>query len=190
MSFVVSFLFISCGATNQPSKSSDTISNIDYKPWGYIAEHGSFSIQIPSTWNVKKVSAPHNFPSTFSFRANQGDSFTILLTPIYNKSFNSSKNIKYLMQKELKTLILTAVNKDEKLKKLTKSKHEGYYFQLLDSRPIKKGEYKYVVRLGIGAGKLLISATILTNEKNLPAITHMINALKNAKIIDSPPKSK
>ena len=56
----------------------------------------------------------------------------------------------------------------------------GFYFQATDKAP-QPAEYEYIVRVGLGVGDLLLSATIFSHHKDSEPVTEALKSLKGAR---------
>lgn len=146
-----------------------------------IPGHGTLSLIINEAWKEEFNQPPNDLPPTIKYWS---DSFQILVTvlwsPKQDKNFNKLKSIKQSLEPIAQNLLPTAEETDIDFKNLFGMSSMGTYFSLTDKSP-KKGGYKYVTAGAVGTGDLLLSFTILTNEKNSKEEKVALEMLRNAK---------
>jgi len=148
-----------------------------------IPQHGKLILNLPADWKREVREPSEDAPPTIVLSQRESDDFQVLITPLWsptnNPSFNTPKEVKRLMEGDLKEMLTTAVEKKVKLLEFKAREGTGYHFLVTDKAP-KPGEYPHAVRAGVGVGDLLLSVTILCRSKDSPAITSTIAALAEA----------
>lgn len=148
-----------------------------------VPGHGVLKLPVPASWVDKVDQPPEGRPPTITFLPASGESFKILITamgsPQDDKDFNKPQRIQSLMEQRGKELLLTAEETELNLQGLRGPLSWGYYFSLTDKAP-KPGEFKYLTQGTLGLGDLLITFTILTNEKEAEVIREARAMLRKA----------
>lgn len=149
-----------------------------------VPGHGILKLRVPESWLDEIRQPPDSLSPTITFTPAAGDSFkaliTIIWSPTKEKDFNKPLKLQQLMEQRGQELLPTAEETKLELRGLRGPVCWGYYFSLTDKTP-KPGEYKYLTQGALGAGDLLLSFTILTNEKKSPAEKDAINMLRSAR---------
>ncbi len=162
-----------------------------------IPGHGVLKLGVPESWVDDVSQPPDDRPPTITFTPTTGDSFSVLITAMWNliqvKDFNKPPKIKQMMEQRGQDLLPTAEETKLELHGLRGPVCWGYYFSLTDKAP-KSGEYKYLTQGSLGVGDLLISFTILTHEKESAVKKDAINMLRSSRqdtsVIQKAPASK
>lgn len=144
--------------------------------------HGVLELSVPKSWKDEVRQPSKDLPPTISFSPGTGDEFSILITPLWDfgsaKDLNSDAKIKKLMEGDMRGMAPGAVEKRLVLTGFKGAETRGYYFQATDKAP-KPGEWRYVVRSGVGTGDLLLSITMLSHKKESEAINDALKMFRN-----------
>jgi len=158
-----------------------------------IPGHGVLKFEVPESW-IDDVNQPSkDLPPTITFSPPSGESFKILITAMWSpkkeEDFNKPPKIKSALEQRGQRLLPTAEETELKLCGLKGPSYWGYYFSLADKAP-KQGEFKYLTQGALGLGDLLLSFSILTNEKESEAILEAKTMLRSARQEHPPQDNK
>jgi hypothetical protein len=149
-----------------------------------LADHGSLHLQIPITWADQVRQPPGQLPPTVTFSQKTGDSFKMLITPLWaaNKEIvlPDGDSLRQMVQQSAQRASAQAVEKSIEVKEMKGNSGIGFYFSATDRAP-KPGEYKYMTQGIIRIGELMTTFTILTNEGQEMIISDALLMLKTAK---------
>ncbi len=143
--------------------------------------HGSLVLKFPDEWKMSVQQPGNDLPPTIRLVSSKESKFTFLITPLWNKNNNKpfeDEQIKKLIENDGKKMISSAIEKDLKIETFNGSSSKGYYFGLTDKAP-KPNEFTYCYRVGVKVGTLLLSVTLLTNDKDSNDIKSAFEMLKN-----------
>jgi hypothetical protein len=149
-----------------------------------VPGHGILHLDVPKSWKDQVQEPEDNRPLTISFRPGVGNEFVMMITPLWNSDeenlFGTEEKIRALVEDDWKAFSKKAKESKPKLHQLSGTGSDGFYYTATDRAP-KKGEYKYLLRAGIGVGDLLLSVTLLSHKKDSPAIKDGLHILKEAR---------
>jgi hypothetical protein len=149
-----------------------------------VPGHGILQLNVPKSWKDEVREATDNRPSTINFRPKVGNEFVMIITPIWNSEeenlFGTEEKIRALVENDWKAFSKKAKESKPTLHQLSGTGSDGFYYTATDKAP-KKGEYKYLLRAGIGVGDLLLSVTLLSHKKDSPAIKDGLHILREAR---------
>lgn len=158
-----------------------------------IPGHGVLKLNVPESWVDEVNQPPNDLPPTIVISPSSGGAFKILITAMWSPkkedNFNKPPEVKHLMEQRGKELLPTAEETELHLQGLRGPLCWGYYFSLTDKAP-KPGEFKYLTQGALGLGDLLLSFTILTNEKESEVIREAKIMLRSARQESSPKDNK
>lgn len=148
----------------------------------YVPNHGYLNLEMESNWFISINQPENNLPPTIEITTSDKKESMFLITVLWNAENDKPQEadkIKSLVEKDGNELIKSAEEKTLTIKEIKGRKAYGFYFLLTDKAP-KPGEFKYIVRSGVGVGNLLLSATFLSNNKDSEDIKKALIMLKNA----------
>lgn len=154
---------------------------------------GTLVLNVPSSWREEMKKAQSDAPPTITFRPPAGQDFIVMITalkdPKGNKDFNSPETVRKLMEVDRDRIKSRAVESDIGLRTLKGPNMHGTYFSVTDKKP-EPGEYEYLTRAGVGVGDLLLSVSVLTHDRNSPAIDDTLSMLEDAKVEREKPQER
>ncbi len=132
-----------------------------------LPARGSIQMSVPSNWDDQLRQPPQALPPTINFRARQGKSFEVLVTPLWQIGADtppSTKDaIRQTVQKAADDAKGQAVEKTIPVIELSGAAGPGFYFSATD-KSAKPGEYKYMIQGMLKVSDLTVTFTILTND--------------------------
>jgi len=157
----------------------------EIKPFSFaLPKRGSLIMPIPVSWNRIVKKPPHDLPPTIILRPAKGKAFEIMVTPIWSPTaevgFNNPDALKSILSSNLSEMLPSAVEKDVPIQEFKGVNGPGYYFVVTDKSP-KRGEFRYALVSAVGVGDLLLSVTVLFQDKASNVETMAINMLKRAR---------
>lgn len=151
-----------------------------------LPDHGLLELSVPESWKEEVRQPPFRLPPTIILRPKEKDDFVIMITPLWNpngeETFDPVDEIKKLMKEEASLTKTHSIEKKLVLRPLKGPATNGYYYGATDKAP-EPGEWEYMVRMGGASGKLLISGTCLTHEKDSPAVNTALEIFGSARQI-------
>jgi hypothetical protein len=149
-----------------------------------VPEHGSLQLNVPQSWNDEFRESTEDRLPTIIFRPDSNNDFEMIITLLWNlgeeKKFDTEEKIRSLVEADWKAFSKKAKETKLSLHKLSGRVSRGFYYTATDKAP-KKGEYKYLMRAGVGVGDLLLSVTMLSHKKESQAIKDGLHLLEEAK---------
>ncbi|RJP24126.1 MAG: hypothetical protein C4520_04795 [Candidatus Abyssobacteria bacterium SURF_5] len=145
--------------------------------------HGVLQMAVPLSWMDEIRQPPYDLPPTISMRPREGNEFLVMITPLWNMSeddFSSDAKLKSLVDMDRQAMAPSAVEEELELVALKGPNARGYYFIATDRAP-KPGEWKYAMRAGVATGQLLLSVTVLTNDKESAVIADALEMIRSAR---------
>lgn len=172
----------------QPSQSVEVKQNNDLAKKNFtLPNHGTLILSMPKNWISNLKQPENNLPPTITIDTPQKN-LEVLITPIWNAKDGTKPydlaEIKRLVENDGNGIVKSAVEKNYTLKELNGIRSKGYYFDMLTDKKYETvtppaGEYKYVMRAGVGIDELLLSVTFLSSSKESEQITQGLEMLKN-----------
>ena len=147
---------------------------------------GHLRLMVPEGWKAEfQRPITEQFP-TIIFRATEGQEFKLLLTVQWEAKagadFNSSARISTLLEKEWQEMAPSLMETRFEPNTIQGPVARGLYFLVTDKEP-KPGDFKYLLRAGVGFGKLLLSATLVFQEKDSPVVSDTLHLLRSATLV-------
>ena len=142
--------------------------------------HGSLILKYPDSWKEVITQSGQNMPPTIKLTSDKENQFELLITPLWNKNSNKpfeEEQIKELLEKDGKEMLPSAAEPVLAIETFKGTNAAGYYFVLTDKAP-KPNEFKFCYRMGIKVGSLLLSVTLLSNDKDSEDIKSAFAVLK------------
>ena len=145
--------------------------------------HGFITMQVPISWFDTISQPPKGSPPTITIKPLRGNSFVILITPIWPTNYAilspSKDTIRQRVKHAAEKIKDYAEEIDINVLELKSASVFGYYFSATDKAP-KPGEYKFMTQGMLGVGELTVSFTILTNYGQEDVIQDALTMLKSA----------
>lgn len=149
-----------------------------------IPGRGILVLSSPLAWSKQISQPPEAIAPTIRFSSTAGQKFEVVITafwsPRNDSSFNSASNVRSLVDDTLGDLKSRLVETDIPILELYSGSGTGYYFSVTDKAPDPNG-FKYLTQGAIAADDLLLTFTVLTNEKHSPIINTTLNILRSAR---------
>jgi hypothetical protein len=147
-----------------------------------IEGEGTLIVALPRSWQVELGDQP---PADLAilFVAPTGEQ---LLLSVFRKrtsqpEFNAGPQVREVVARAGATQLPGAVEPELKLLQLQGTSHTGYYFALTDRALVGKtppqDEFRVMTHGGLGVGELLLSFTLLSQERDAPAVREALAAL-------------
>lgn len=148
-----------------------------------LPENGSFRLQVPQSWKDELRQPPGGLPPTIVFSSTTGESFKILVTPIFSVNeemkMPTPSEIKKTVEKTVESVKNQAVEKKIPIIEFRGSSTIGYYFSVTDRSP-KPGEYKYMTQGMFRVGHLAPTFTVLTNNGLEDTVSKSLKMIRDA----------
>jgi hypothetical protein len=152
-----------------------------------LANHGYLQLQVPRSWQEELRKPSGNYPPTIVFTPKAGNSFQILITPVFAMSegmtMPSSAQIKASVRRAAERAKNQAVEKTVPVKELKGPSAMGYYFSVTDRAP-RPEEYKYMTQGILQVGAVTPTFTILTNDETEGIVIQSLSMLEGARHVD------
>jgi hypothetical protein len=149
-----------------------------------IPGRGMLVLSVPATWSHQIGQPPEEIAPTIRFSATAEKKFSVSVTafwsPKKDASFNSSKNVRSIVESTLDELKSQIVEKQIRIHNLTGGSRAGYYISATVKAP-GPGEFKFLTQGAISVEDLLLTFTALTNEKPSTIISRLFEMLQSAK---------
>jgi hypothetical protein len=149
-----------------------------------LGGHGFLELRVPASWKEEVRQPLHNLPPTIRFQPAEENEFLVMVTPLWNlgnlADFNSDRRVKEAVEGDMQEMAAGAAEEKLEIKSIKSANAYGYYFTATDKSP-KPGEWKYVLQAGVATGKLLLSVTVLTHERDAPIFTEILDVLRSAR---------
>ena len=149
-----------------------------------IPGRGILVLSSPLAWSQQISQPPKDIAPTIRFSSTAGQKFKVVITafwsPANDSSFNSSTKVRSLVDDTVGELKPRLVEKDIPILEFYGGSGPGYYFSVTDKTP-GSNEYKYLTQGAIAVDDLLLTFTVLTNEKHSPIINRVLNILRSAR---------
>ncbi len=149
-----------------------------------IPDHGVLELNVPASWKTKIHKPQENMPPTMIFIPATGNDFQVTMIVLWGKKeepdFNRSETVKTFLEKEGQKLLPRIVETKIALQEIKGVNHTGHYFSVTDKNP-EPGEYRYMTRVAIGVGNLLLDTTIIHRVKGSGAVNEALSMLRQAK---------
>ncbi len=148
-----------------------------------LPDHGTFEIAVPDNWQDQVGHPPNRLPPTIKFKPKTGQSFEILITPIWPMQGKVPPVDAPTVRKEVASAAAEAssqsIEKNLEVLELRGASGIGYYYSATDRAP-NPGEYKYMTQGILPVGQLAVTFTILTNDGQSSTVKAGLKALQNA----------
>ncbi len=149
-----------------------------------ITGHGVLELNVPASWKAVAHKPQENMPPTIIFSPSKGNDFQVTVMVLWgtkeDPGFNRSENVRTYLEKDGQKLLPRTVETKIVMQEIKGVNHTGYYFSVTDKN-LEPGEYRYMTRVGIGVGDLLLQVTILHRVKESGAVKEALSILRQAK---------
>jgi hypothetical protein len=149
-----------------------------------LPDHGSLQLQVPPLWVDQLRQPAGQLPPTITFSQKSGNSFRILMTPLWAANKESvlpdGDKLRHMVHESADQTRAQAVERSIDVVEIIGTSGVGFYFSATDQAP-KPGEYKYMTQGIIRIGELMTTFTILTNEGQGDIASKALMMLKTAK---------
>jgi hypothetical protein len=144
---------------------------------------GTLAVPVPPTWRASREK-----DTTVLYRAPTGE--LLMLSVLRNATgagdFVAPARVRGELEADGRSHLDTAVEKKLELVELKGASNTGYYFVLTDRKLVDRepgpNEYRVLTRGMLGAGELLLYFTLLSQQKDTPALREALAALRAAKV--------
>lgn len=148
-----------------------------------LPDHGHLVLPVPVDWEDRVGEAPNRMPPTIRFTPPSGESFKILITPIWpipkDRPPQSGDEMRAGVERAAQGLKPRAVETELPIVEFPGRSGAGFYFSATDRAP-QPGEYKYLTQGIVRIGELSVTFTILTNDGQEAVVKQALEALKGA----------
>ncbi len=148
-----------------------------------LGEHGVLQLEVPASWKDTIRPPKAGRPPTLVFEPAAGDAFEVLITPLWTETLfgdvRDDAKLRKMIEAERDGLAPGAVESDLAVEPL-KGGHAAGYLVRATQKETGPGEYDHVVRAAIGAGRLLLSATILSRSESAEDVERGVAMLRSA----------
>lgn len=150
-----------------------------------VPARGRLTFVVPSDWFDEPKAAPTGIPSIRFFDRIKPPrdfdmSISVLWTPPGASPYGSKASLRTLVQQAADDVAKGAAERDLPLQEFPVEGGAGFLFEAT-ARFAKAGEPSYLTRGALAAGDLTITFTILTTDRNSPAIARAIEMLRSAR---------
>ncbi len=149
-----------------------------------IPGRGTLVISSPLHWSQHISQPPEKLAPTIRFSSAAGKNFVVSISafwsPTNDSSFNSSSNVRTLVEDTVDELEPWMEESDIPILELRGGSGPGYYISATDKDP-GPNEYKYLTQGAMGVDDLLLTFTVLTNETDSPVVKDALDMLRSAR---------
>lgn len=149
-----------------------------------LGAHGKLELSLPPGWVAKSSPNPKSPYPTIGIRPTDSQALVLVITPLWSPthdaSFNDQEHIRKLIDGDRNGMAPRSVEPTLELVELHGPSVRGFYFKATDKAP-KAGDYEHVIRAGLGIGDLLLSATILSHEKDSEGVRAALEVLRDVR---------
>jgi hypothetical protein len=153
-----------------------------------IFGQGYLRLVVPQGWKADFQRPITEEAPNIIFLPPEGNAFKLLVAVQWDAKagidFNSSSRINTLLEKEWQEMAPFIKETQYEANRIQGPTAQGLYILSTDQEP-KPGDYAYMIRAGVGVGKLLLSATLVFQEKDSPVVLDTLNLLKTAKVVSN-----
>ena len=146
-----------------------------------LPDHGHIDLSVPASWQDKVRQPRHRFPPTIVFTPENGFSFRILVTPLWEdgKALPDREQLRQDIDHAIKDMHEVFIENEISIKEIKGESDTGYYFSATMRSP-KPGEYRHVTQGMLTIGKLTTAFTVLTNDGNDDVVADALRMLAGA----------
>jgi len=145
-----------------------------------LGSQGELQLTLQKEWRDTMMTSPRNVSPAIQIVPETGDSFKILLTVIGGASPKmAGKYLESSVEQMSGPAALQSLEKKADIKQFKGEQTEGYYYSLTDSAPAP-GEFTFMTQGLTRVGELLLSFTILSNDRTQQTRDAALNLIKTA----------
>jgi len=148
--------------------------------------HGELRLAIPSAWKVEVHQQPGQLPPTLELSPRAGETFHILLTPVWpvpaGTSLPDLTAIRDQVAAAAKEAESQSVEKTVLVRDLSGASNHGYYFTATDRAP-QPGEFKYLTQGIIHVGGVNLAFVVVTNDGQDSVNRGVLEVLRGASYV-------
>jgi len=144
--------------------------------------HGEVRLSVPERWVSRFTQPPGEVPPTITFAPKDGESFEVLITPVWRSGEDGTvyeSGLRKQTEQAAAEAQSQAVEKTLALKEISGTDGHGYYFTATDRAP-KPGEYKYMAQGMLKLGTLALAFTVLSNDGQAEVVGDALQLLSTA----------
>jgi hypothetical protein len=154
-----------------------------------VPGHGRLGLTVPKAWREKVEQPAGNLPPTITFTPQQGEDFTITVTPTWSPDgtrwVDQHRKLRELVRANEQKALANAVETEVKLEEIVGKNAFGYLtYPLTDKGLVGKtlapGTYLYLAQGAMGVGDLLVVVTVLFQDKDAGVRDAAVKMLKSA----------
>lgn len=149
-----------------------------------IPGRGILVVSSPLAWAQQISQPPDEITPTIRFSSTAGQKFEVVIaafwSPTNDSSFNSSAKVRSIVEDTLVELKPRLVETDIPILELHGGSGTGYFISAT-VEAAGPGEYKYLTQGAIAVDDLLLTFTVLTNEKPSSIINRALDMLRSAR---------
>jgi hypothetical protein len=149
----------------------------------WIPGHGTLVLNVPLSWREQTHQPPKGLPPTITLRPEEGTAFVVTITALWSaggeQQFNSDEKIWTLIESDRDGMLPNAVESELPVRPIKGVFAHGYYYSATDKAP-KPGDPAHVLRAEVATGNLLLSATMLSRQKDSEAVQEVLLMLQEA----------
>lgn len=149
-----------------------------------IPARGVLVLSVPSSWSQQIGQPPEEIAPTIRFSSLDNPNFHVVFTAFWSPkddgSFNSPANIRSIVEDTLEDLRPRLDQKKITIKELRGGARTGYFI----SAPVKTtgpSDFKFLTQGAIAVEDLLVTFTVLTNERPSPIINQALDMLRSVR---------
>jgi len=137
-----------------------------------IPAHGQLEVTAPADWRDSLDQPLGGLPPTIAFTPPSGQAFLLQITTLWARGGGpvSSGAVRAMAQSALGRARAQSVEQSASLREVQGPESTGWYFRLTDRRTaagtLPSGEYAYLVQGAAQVGELVLSFTLLTNDRD------------------------
>ena len=149
-----------------------------------ISGQGYLRLAVPEGWKAEFQRPITEQAPTIIFSPPRGNAFKLVVTVQWDSAsdFNTAAQINALLEKEWGEMAPSIKETRYEAHSIQGAAAQGFYFLATDKEP-KPGDYEYLLRAGVGFGKLLLSATLVYQGKDAPLVADTLHLLRSASLV-------
>lgn len=148
-----------------------------------LQTHGTFELKVPESWKDSVSQPSSELPPTIRLSPKIGAHFQVLVTPIWRAGADikpaTLDELRATVRQAADIAVLQSVEELIEVKEIKGPSNTGYYFSATDKAP-NPGEFKYLNQGVIAVNDLLVSFTILTNDRQDSIVQEALSMLLSA----------
>lgn len=149
-----------------------------------LPNFGQLELSMPKHWKTELRQPPQDLPPTIVLIPPSGNSFQVLITPLWavrpGVVVPGKTEMRKTISRAADQAMTQSVEKMITVKEITGESGTGYYFSATDKAP-KPGEFKYMTQGNLRVGELVLLFTVLTNDGGEGIFNLAMDTLKAAK---------